>query len=303
MTLDKERLNWEREAKAIPLPTGIVKTYEEIAGVSCVWVSKGTSKSKKIILYAHGGGLVAGSAITHQGFAAQLASTTGSSVLLVNYRRLPEHQYPAPLDDILLVYRALIDKNKTIPSNIVFGGDSSGGGLLIAALVSLRDSGDALPSGVFTVSGAFDMTLSSESMVANPIKDSHLSTESLREWRDTYLPHDVQSPLLSPLFADLSALPKTLLLAGGKDPWLSDSENLTNRINEYGGDVSFRVWDTMEHVWVLNADILQSQDPNRAIDEKPMELIQSFREAHQSLSVLGRMDQVLQLLYRSVHHE
>ena len=105
MSLESDRLQWEKDALSVRLPSGIQCTMEEIGGVDCMWVADTENPDNKIIVYLHGGGLVVGSAITHQHLAASLAQQTNSSVLLVNYRLLPEHEYPAPLEDVLSVYQ------------------------------------------------------------------------------------------------------------------------------------------------------------------------------------------------------
>ena len=259
MGLDEDRIEWEKEALTVVLPDTISTTKDEICGVSCLWVVDKRRENERVILYVHGGGLVAGSAITHRNIAATLAMASGSSVLLVNYRLLPEHQYPAPLDDVLNVYRSLITDLKYDPSELIFGGDSSGGGLVLAALVYLKDKKVPLPSCAFSVSGAFDMTLTSESMRLNQSTEPHMSSEQLKKWRDDYLQYDLKSPLLSPLFADLSGLPKILLLVGGQDPWRCDSESLAKKIKAVGGKASLVTWQSMGHVWVMNAELDESR--------------------------------------------
>jgi len=248
----------------VPLTKSITLREETIAGVDCLWVSNEHSTDGRVILYFHGGGLISGSVLTHRGLAADLAVTVGLPVLLVGYRLLPEHKYPAPLEDVLLVYRTLIAEKRFAHDEVVLGGDSSGGGLALAALVHLRDSGDPMPSKAFMVSGAFDMTLSGESMQTNAGKEPHLTPEGLLDWREQYL-DDVESPLLSPYFADLSGLPPLLLLAGGKDLWLSDSGRVAQKVAAYGGEAQLRIWGSMVHVWVMDAGLTETKEAMRAI--------------------------------------
>jgi len=252
MSLESERAQWEKEALSVRMPSSINCATEEIGGVGCMWLTDKTASPRKIIVYLHGGGLVAGSAKTHQHLAANIVGHTNCSVLLINYRLLPEHDYPVPLEDVLSVYRALLSNNHYLPNQLVLGGDSNGAGLALAALTSLRDASVPLPSKAFMVSGAFDMTLTSDSMRTNTLVDKDLSKRALKAWQTGYLNYDLESPLLSPLFADLSELPPLLLLAGGKDPWVSDSRNLAAKIEQLGGDVKMRLWDVMEHVFVMN---------------------------------------------------
>jgi len=260
MQLKEQRKQWEQEASKVPLPKDITTSEEVIAGVECVWVTDKNSTRDKVLVYLHGGGLVAGSAKTHLHFAATLAIAIGSPVLLVNYRLLPEHKYPAPLEDLLLVYHALLSERHFTPDQIILGGDSSGSGLLLAALVQLKETDSPLPSRVFSVSGAFDMTLSGESMQSKTNLDPHMAFEELKKWQENYLQFDLKSPLLSPFFADLANLPPVLLLVGGQEPWLSDSVNVAQKIREVDGDAQLHVWDAMGHVWIMDSTLQESKE-------------------------------------------
>ena len=260
MSLEEERRQWEVEALRSPLPEDVNCVEESISGVSCVWVSEEKSDTDRVLLYLHGGGLVSGSAVTHLNFAAEMTKYFGISVLLINYRLLPENEYPAPLEDTLLVYNALISKQIYTPNQIIFGGDSSGGGLVLAGLVQLKELEQPLPCCAFTLSGAFDMTLSGESMQTNSHSDPIVSLEELKIWRKQYLHFDQSSPLLSPIFADLSGLPPILLIAGGKEPWLSDSLRVAKKIKLGKGKVLLKVWQTMGHVWIVDSKHKESEE-------------------------------------------
>lgn len=104
------------------------------------------------------------------------------------------------------------------------------------------------------------MTLTSDSMRCNTSNDKDLSKRGLKAWQTDYLNYDLKSPLLSPLFADLSGLPPLLLMAGGKDPWVSDSKSLAEKIEQSGGDVRIRLWDAMGHVFVSNPKLDETKD-------------------------------------------
>lgn len=260
MNLEDERKQWEREALKKPLPDGILCVEESISGVGCVWVCSEKSDKKRVVLYLHGGGLVSGSALTHLNIAAEMTISFEIPVLLVNYRLLPENMYPAPLLDTLLVYSKLIEEKRFTPEQVVFGGDSSGGGLVLAGLAELKKYGKPLPRRAFAVSGTFDMTLSGESMSKNACSDPVVSFEELKVWQKEYLIYDLKSPLLSPIYADLSGLPPVLLLSGGKEPWLSDSIAISHKIEIAKGRAQLQVWKSMGHVWIADAELKESRE-------------------------------------------
>jgi len=102
------------------------------------------ARDDRIVLWLHGGGYVIGSLATHRDLAARVSRAAASRVLLLDYRRAPEHPFPAALDDAIGAYRWLVSAGH-VPGRLALGGDSAGGGLALASLVGLRDSGDPLP--------------------------------------------------------------------------------------------------------------------------------------------------------------
>lgn len=267
MSLEEDRLRWEKEATAVAMPEGVTSSREGICGVPCLWLqSEGGGERRPLVLYLHGGGLVSGSILTHRNFVASLVLATGSDALVVDYRLLPENPFPAPIDDVASVYRWLLEEGGYRPSELFLGGDSSGGGLVLSALTRLRDKGVRLPAGFFSFSGAFDMSLSGDSMKADPGKEPFLRLEDLKEWRDTYF-EDVRSPELSPLRAELSGLPRSLILVGSDELWLSDSVRIHERLTMAGNESRIIVWDSMTHVWVMDTDLDESREALKAVGD------------------------------------
>ncbi len=260
MSLDREREEWEKEALTESFPASMISKKEDIAGVECVWVSEESIPDSRVVIYLHGGGLVAGSAVTHQNIAARICRSSNCKVLLVNYRLLPENKYPAPLEDVLSVYKAIIGDYGYSSDQIILGGDSSGGGLALAALVCLRESNVSIPGQAFMLSGAFDMTLTSDSQRCNESTELHMSKTALKSWQTQYLEYELESPLLSPLYANLSSLPPILLIAGGKEPWVSDSEAVAEKIKRTGGQVKLKTWPTMGHVFIMDSGHTESTE-------------------------------------------
>ncbi|HZY06319.1 MAG TPA: alpha/beta hydrolase, partial [Ilumatobacteraceae bacterium] len=89
-TVESDRRSWIDAVANAALADGSDEHLEEIAGVPCRWVAPISGGDLAIIVYAHGGGLTAGSSVTHREFASRLALATSSKVLLVDYRLLPE---------------------------------------------------------------------------------------------------------------------------------------------------------------------------------------------------------------------
>lgn len=259
MTLQEERDQWEEEARKGGVPEGVLLVEERIDGVNCLWIRNAGSEDDRVALYVHGGGLVSGSISTHRSFAAALCKASGLAILVAEYRLLPENSFPAPLEDLMKVYQALITRKGVESKTLFLVGDSSGGGLVLAALTRLRELGERMPAAAITISGVFDMTLSGESLKTNAGREPYLTREELVDWQQTYF-RNVRSPLLSPLFADLSGLPPLLLLVGGLELWLSDSVRMAEKIRASGGVARLRVWDSMWHVWAMYLELKESEE-------------------------------------------
>jgi monoterpene epsilon-lactone hydrolase len=260
-SIQVQRKEWAEYAKNVAPVKGTTLQVETIGGVHCLWVRNEQARNTRMILYLHGGGLVDGSVLTHQELAARISAITQLPVMLVDYRLLPENPYPAPLDDVLSAYRFLLAQKRFEPRQIVFGGDSSGGGLAVAAMMQLRDAKEPLPRCAFTISGVFDVSLSGDTMSSRDPIDPVLSAAVVKDWQEKYFKNvpDLRAPSLSPLFGDLANLPPLLMQVGDHEVWLSDSTRLATRLQKAGGRVTINIWPAMWHVWHMNADLPEAQ--------------------------------------------
>ncbi len=107
------------------------------------------------LLWVHGGGHVLGDAAQDDPLLQDLVQRTGCVAVSVEWRRSPEHPYPAALDDCVAAYRWLAGTGSAVlgvdPARIVVGGASSGGGLAAGVALALRDAGDRPPRGLVLV--------------------------------------------------------------------------------------------------------------------------------------------------------
>ncbi len=218
----------------------------------------------RVMLYLHGGGYVFGSPDSHRGLAWRLARTCGCDVLMADYRLAPEHPFPAAVDDAFAAYQWLLAQGND-PQHIIVAGDSAGGGLAVALMVKLKEEGVPLPAAAALLSPWTDLTLSGASVQTYAHADAMLSPESLRKFRDLYLGDaDPASPLASPLFADLSALPPVYIAVGSTEVLRDDSQRLADALREAGGEVELELWPDMPHVFPLLSSLIP--EGQQAID-------------------------------------
>ncbi len=268
LTFSDERRMWNEFAKQLPIAADVAMVDEMLGGVDCLWLRPERAEPKATIIYAHGGGLTAGSILTHRAFCSELALATGCSVLLVDYALLPEAPLSAPGNDFLAAYSNLGKSGFYDCTPVFFGSDSSGAALAIAALIRIRDQNMDQPTGCFAISGAFDATLSGESFTTRDHADPILSHAALRHWQSQLGDgFDFADERISPLFADLSDLPPTLLLVGEDEVWLDDTKRMHAAMQKAGTACEMLIYKSMWHVWPMTGGMPETDDALRRISE------------------------------------
>ena len=243
-------------APAYPKPDDITWESVNAGGVPAEWVIPDDREPGRVIVYLHGGGYATGTIHANRGLCSYLARAARARVLSVDYRLAPEHRFPAAVDDAIAAYRFVVSEGYA-PENAAFGGDSSGGGLVLGTLVALRDGGESLPATAICLCPWTDLTLSGATVEAKRDEDPMVRASVLALMADAYLGDaDPRSPTASPLFADLTGLPPLLVQVGSAELLLDDSRRFAERAQAVGVDVTLEVWDDMIHVWHSFADLL-----------------------------------------------
>ncbi len=257
---------------------------ESFGGVKGSMVIPRDELRSGIILYIHGGGYVSGRLEYAKGFASVLSAECGIRVATFEYSLAPGRTFPTQLDEALCVYRHLLSSGYKA-ENIILAGESAGGGLSYALALKLRELSYDMPAGIIAISPWCDLTLSGDSHIANAKKDPSLSREVLDFYADLYTgavnegaetPKKAvrlegyeehfklrENPLVSPIFADLTGLPPTLIFAGGDEILLSDAERIYENYLDAGGEAKLVVREQMWHAYHLYR--LKSSDPDFAL--------------------------------------
>ena len=237
------------EATALPVGDDVAVRPVDAGGIGAEWVTAAGARDDRAVLYLHGGGYVMGSFATHRKLAGDVSRASGARCLLVDYRLAPEHPHPAGVEDAVRAYRWLLDQVGD-PGRIAVAGDSAGGGLTVAALVALRDAGSPLPAAAACISPWVDMSGDAPSYETRAARDPVVAPGDLQRFRDWYLGGaDPNSPLASPVRADLTGLPPLLVQVGDAEVLLDDASTLAERARAAGVDVTLEVWPDMVHVW------------------------------------------------------
>ena len=216
-------------------------------------------KSKKCILYFHGGGYVAGSPETHHNMLLLLAHMSSTQIFAIDYSLSPESVFPQAIDDAINSYNALLEKGFK-SNDIFFGGDSAGGNLTLVSTLKLQELNQNLPSKLFLLSPWTDLTGEGRSIRENSKSDPYLSYDNwlntslsmqktVKEW---YAPNqNYKNPLISPVFAKYHNFPNTLIQVSDIEILYSDSLDVFEKIKEGGNVVNLSVYNDLPHVWQI----------------------------------------------------
>lgn len=260
LTLEERRQAMEDMQAQIPTPNDIALQDVDINGIPGRWIKAPGVRDDAVVLYFHGGGYVMGSLDTHQEMMGRISRACGASVLGVDYRLAPEATFPAAVEDAVASYDWLLGQG-VAPGKIVFAGDSAGGGLTYATLVSLRDSGRPLPAGAFTFSPWTDLTSSGDSMTSRAEADPMIEAASISSIAPLYYgDQDPSAPLISPLFADLKGLPPQLIQVGDAEVLLDDALRIADKARSAGCRVAHHVFDGAFHVFQAMPQLPEAEE-------------------------------------------
>lgn len=251
------------------------RSFDVAPGCSVDVLSDGPLRGERIradrcasgaMLYLHGGGYVIGSPRSHRHLASDLARATGLAVHVLDYRRAPEHPFPAALDDGVAAVRELLDSGAVTPDRLLIAGDSAGGGLTVATLVALREAALPMPAAAVCLSPWVDLSCSLPSCSLRRPADPVIDARVLRAMARAYLGRrSLRTPGASPLFADLRGLPPLLVQAAADEALADEAVELTRAAARAGVRTTLALWPRSVHVGPWYGRVFD--DGRRALDE------------------------------------
>jgi monoterpene epsilon-lactone hydrolase len=248
---------------AEPVAADVTIEAGSVGDIPIEWSYAPGSDPTRLLVFFHGGGYCSGSIASHRNMVVEAGRAASSRTLAVGYRRAPEHPFPAALEDAHSAYSFVL-ANGITPSKVALGGDSAGGGLVLALLTRLRDANEALPGCAWLLSPWVDLSMSGASLATKAGVDPLIQKAYLDELASAYLAgHDPADPLVSPLRADLAALPPMLVQVGSAECLLDDATRIAARAGAADVAVTLEIWPGMIHAWPLWASRLT--DGRRAL--------------------------------------
>lgn len=236
-------------------PEGV--TYAEVnaGGVPALWCIPEGSDADHVLLHNHMGGTVVTSMYSDRKAAGHIAKAAGVRALVLNYRRSPEHKFPAQPDDVETAYRWLLTQGKQA-GNIASTGHSIGGNLAVSLVAALRDKGMPMPAATLSISPWYDMELKTNTIDDNAETDKLLSRQVLEYFRESWLGGtgvSFDDPRVNMLYADLTGLPPINVYYGDQELLVDESIEFAKRAKAAGVEVSLRSVPGGQHSFILGA--------------------------------------------------
>src|SRR6516225_3346698 len=220
-------------------------------GVPAEWTSTPQAERDAVLLYLHGGGFVIGSLHSHRHLVCEAGRAARAFTLALDYRLAPEHPFPTAVEDAVAGYRFLLARGYT-PGRIAIAGDSAGGGLVVSAMIAVRDAGLPQPACGWCISPWVDLEALGETMSSKAAADPTVQKAGILDMARLYLNGaDPRSPLAAPIYADLAGLAPLLIQVGAAETLLDDAIRLAKIAGAVDVRVDLQIWPEMIHVWHL----------------------------------------------------
>jgi epsilon-lactone hydrolase len=247
---------WEEfTTRLLPVPTCVrfEHSYLDNVPVEIVRPTLIQQNEANVVLFLHGGAFLVGSPRSRRAIAGKIAQFTGMTIYVVDYRLAPEYPFPASLEDALTCYRLLLQQDIT-PDRIALVGDSAGGGLALSLCLKLREHGIKQPICLALISPWVDLTNSQLKEVAN---DVLLNKKWLEQGAVAYCGESAATePFISPIYADLTGLPPTLIHVGSEEMLFNDSRRLVQNLTKSGISVEIKEFPRLWHDFQICAGLV-----------------------------------------------
>ena len=215
------------------------------------------------MVYFHGGGWVLGDIVTHDRLCTEIVQGAQCTVISVDYRLAPEHEFPAAAEDSFAATQWVISHAEEIGVDghrVAVGGDSAGGNLATVVCLMAKERGAEMPVYQVLVYPITDCDFTTASYEENA--EGYLLTRATMRWFwDCYVNsnEDRRHPYASPNCAkDLSGLPPAHVITAEYDPLRDEAEIYAQRLTEAGVPVTLTRYDGMIHAFIRRDGYLRS---------------------------------------------
>ncbi|MCR4733600.1 MAG: alpha/beta hydrolase [Treponema sp.] len=243
------------------LPNKVERTEHAFGGINCDVLSPEIYSSNRVMIYIHGGCFSAGSPAAYRNFCSSLATKCFCRVIIPEFRLAPEHPYPAAIEDIQSVFRAVFTEEQINSSlntekgekpslpEIIIAGDGSGASILCALIFNLRDRYRNCIKQILLFSPWLNVSQDSNLLTQRKVADEVMTGDVLRRGSSDYtFSQNTSIPFVSPLLAEdeqLRHFPPTFIQMGEKEILLEEAKEFKIRLISLGNKCELDVWKDM----------------------------------------------------------
>ncbi|GAB5408330.1 MAG: alpha/beta hydrolase [Balneolaceae bacterium] len=245
---------WTSESKAAFPPSKLnnlfnISSFEEKE--RAVWqISSKTNSSKKVVLYLHGGGYSKSFLHFHWKFISKVVDRTNFTVWAPDYPLSNTNSAKEVFEFLIPVYKKLLDEYA--PEDIIFMGDSAGGGMSLAFAELLVEKGFERPSQLILLSPWLDITLSNPQIDQFEELDLILDRKVLQALATRYTGEfEDTNYLVSPIYGAIKRLPPISVFVGSEEIFLPDCKKLKVRAESEPMVFNYREFKGMVHNWIF----------------------------------------------------
>ncbi len=254
----------KKKGKGAPPPIAMKTEDRKIPGPGGqlairVYTPKVEGKAKEkgplgVVVYYHGGGFVLGDIDAYDASARAIANGAQAVVVSADYRRAPEHKFPAAHDDAFAAYEWVVKNAGSIgadPKRIAVAGEGAGGNLAANVALMARDRKDK------------GMQQSLHQLLIYPMAQTSFETRSYKEWANAKpldratmawflekivrTPQDKEDKRLQLVESAMKGAPPATIVIAEIDPLASDGEALAKRLEDEGVKVDKKTYEGVTH--------------------------------------------------------
>lgn len=200
-------------------------------------------KNAPLFLFIHGGGWIGGDLDTHDALCREIAHGARCNVVAIDYRLAPENKFPAAFEDALAASEYCLAHAHELgsdPQRVAIGGDSAGGNLTAAAMITLRDLGKQLPILQVLIYPATDFRMVTPAF--ETFAGPGLTKRDLVWCAEQYLNNEAErlDPRASPIVSDMHGLPPAFVTTAECDVLCDDGHAYALALAKAGVPVALR---------------------------------------------------------------
>lgn len=213
-----------------------------------------------LFIHVHGGAYVLYGGRAAVSEAIIIAGTSKIPVISIDYRMPPKHPFPAAVNDVVTVYRHLLQNHPA--KSMALGGTSAGGGLTLASTHKFIQLGLEVPGALFAGTPWADLTKTGDTQFTNEGIDRVLITYDglLHGAALLYAgEHNLKDPLISPVYGNFQGFPPTYMVSGTRDLFLSDTIRTHRKMRIAGVIADLNVYEGISHADYASLELPESK--------------------------------------------